>query len=220
VNLGDLRAQFRSDAFDQSEPPGFADADVHGWLNEAEEEACLRKDLLLETVDADLCQIEVTSGTRAYDLAEGVIRIRHATWTPEDGEAQPLTIIDRTELDRILPNWRTAEEEPRYLIVTDKQVELGCMDTPTDGTIDMEVWRLPAEAMEADEDSPEIARPHHRHLVHWAVHRALSRPDGELQNDDMAKAALEKFERYFGPAPDADRFRHAEERPHAVKAWI
>ena len=55
-----------------------------------------------------------------------------------------------------------------------------------------------------DADKPEINQAHHRHLVHWALHRAFSKPDSETIDPTRAATAEAAFTRYFGPSPDAD----------------
>jgi hypothetical protein len=69
-------------------------------------------------------------------------------------------------------------------------------------------------------DKPEIHPQHHRFLVHWALHRAYSKPDSEIFNPDKAAKALKDFEDYFGYRPTAnERKREQASRPHHVRAY-
>ena len=72
------------------------------------------------------------------------------------------------------------------------------------GTLHIEGYRVPLKALENDTDKPEIHEAHHRHLVHWALHRAFSKPDSETIDPQRAATAEAAFTRYFGPGPDAD----------------
>ena len=63
---------------------------------------------------------------------------------------------------------------------------------------------MPLKALENDTDKPELHESHHRHLVHWALHRAFSKPDSETIDPQRAAAAEAAFTRYFGHSPDAD----------------
>ena len=72
------------------------------------------------------------------------------------------------------------------------------------GTLHIEGYRVPLKALENDTDKPELHEAHHRHLVHWALHRAFTKPDSETIDPQRAAAAEAAFTRYFGPSPDAD----------------
>jgi hypothetical protein len=219
VKLGDLRDQFRSQVDDLSTPYDFSDTEVDDWLNQAVEEAAMRADLLLEVDDARVCEIAVTAGTATYSLHEKITRVTYATFTPA-GETTPikLELIDRDELTRRRPAWRTDEDVPSFLLVEAGKARLAPKPTG-DGTLNLEVYRLPMRSMVNDVDKPEIQEKHHRFLADWAEFRAYSKPDGETQDLGRAAAAAARFEHQFGPRPDADMGQAAEAVPHVNKAF-
>lgn len=215
MNLEQLREQFRADADDLSTPPLFADEDVDRWHNEAEEEAAVRADLLFEADDAALCQVAVVADTRTYALSPLMLRVTYASFTPTGcADATEVKLIDRIELDRIRPNWRSEREDPRFLIVEPTRLRLGSIPCHA-GVLRLEGYRLPLEPMASDAAEPEIPAAFHRHLVQWVLYRAYSKPDSETRDPGRAAAALEEFERMFGPRPDAD-LRRAQEAGPAV----
>jgi hypothetical protein len=220
MKLQDLRAQFRSEADDAVAPYLFSDEDVDDWHNQAVEEAAVRADLLPEFDDAEVCAIDVTAGTSGYALHTAVTRVTHAAFTP-DGQTEPTTLelIERVELDRRRPNWRTETGAPSCLLVEQGKVRL-VPKPSTDGTLSLEVFRLPLTPMTADVDEPEIQAHHHRHLVDWALFRAYSKPDTETQDLARAGAAEARFEARFGRRPDADMKQASEARPHFNKVWL
>ena len=63
---------------------------------------------------------------------------------------------------------------------------------------------MPLKALENDTDKPELNESHHRHLVHWALHRAFSKPDADGFDPTRAATAEAAFTRYFGQRPDSD----------------
>lgn len=213
MTLAELIRQFRVDTDDLVEPYGSATRDVRAWFNEAEQEACVRKRLLREVSNADLCTIAVTTvAGSVYDLHTAVAWITRADFTPT-GETDPinLTLVDTVYLDRIKPYWRTTTEHPRHLIVDDTSVQLGCIPE-SDGTLQLEVYRLPLDLIEERvTESPEIHRVHHRELVNWPLYRAYSRPDSQMYDPDRAMKALDAFTAYFGQRPDADMRRDQEQ---------
>ncbi len=223
MTLDDLIALYRSNAGDAAEPYLASDEDLKRWLNESEEEAALRANLLFESTDASMCQIAVTAATAVYTLSQNWFRITKVRWVADgdtEEDAADLPIVDRYELDRLRVAWRTNSEAPVDIVVDDTQVQLGCLPD-TDGTLYLEGYRKPAAQMTGDSDSPEIGSAHHRHLVKWAEYRAFGRPDSDLGDPQRSQRALDEFTRQFGERPDADRLRASEtNRPHFNKVYL
>lgn len=220
MTLQELIDQYRVDADDGVATYLSSDAQVTQWLNEAEEEAALRAKLIYEATLGSICSIAVTANKATYRLNEVVIDIAVAKFTPT-GETDPLHLhlVDRLELDRIKPNWRTLNEAPTHLIQDDKTCTLVAMPD-TAGTLAIECYRTPLSPMEAAADEPEIHRLHHRNLIPWVLYRAYSRPDSQMFDKDRADRELARFERIFGKRPDANYRRDFQaNRPHFNKAW-
>lgn len=209
MTLEELRTQFRSDVDDRQGPTFlFSDDDVTRWLNEAEEEAALRADLLQQTFD----DIPVSVGIATYDLPDGVFRITKAIFTatgdaPED--AVELVLSDRIEQDRTRRGWRSRSEPPRAVIVDDTRLTLACLPDTT-GALSLEGYRAPLDPMKNDGDTPEIGRAHHRFLPLWAAHRGFSRPDTEVFDPKRSETALAQFTAQFGQRPDAELGKNFE----------
>lgn len=227
MKLAELREQVWRDAQDRAEPHLLDADDVDAWLNEAEGEGATRADLLHESEDPQLCEIDLAPDLATYPLDARLLRVTRAMFYPiVPADADPtcntrprqLRIIDREELDRLEPCWRD-RTELFCVIVQDSTLRLGCKAGVT-GTIQLEAYRLPAAPMVSDDDTPEIAEVHHRQLVHWALSRGLSQPENELFDPKRAAAEEERFERYFGPRPTAQRMRGNENRPQFNKAWL
>ena len=221
MTLEQLIAQFRVDSEDKLEPYLFSDDSIIQWLNEAQDEACIRALLLKDWATASVVQIPVVSGVTMYTPHQLVINITRATFVPTSGDKQVLLNTDEYELDRTIPDWRDTAEAPRYIIHHDTSIRLAC--TPdANGVLHLEVNRLPLSPMVADADSPEIAAMHHRHLVLWALHRAFSIPDSETVDANRAALAEVAFARVFGHRPDANTRRgHESTRPHHnLPSWM
>lgn len=226
MDLSELVLQFRSDADDRVGTDGAGDylfetTDIWMWLNEAQDEAADRAQLLHETSLAAICTIAVTAPMTVYALDPRVLNITRAAFTPA-GSTQEyvLTPRDVLELDRIRPHWRTTTEVPRDYIHDSTTLRLGSIPS-TDGTIQIECYRLPLANMEdTATETPEIHRQNHRALVHWALFRGYSRPDSEVFDKDRAAKELARFERVFGLKIDARLRRdNNANRPLFNKAW-
>lgn len=204
MNLEQLTAQFRVDADDLTEPH-FWDAEwIATWLTEAQAEAAIRKRLLYEASNPAVCQIAVLADTATHELHKSLFELVHLRFQATGAATSSvLTIKAREELDRIRPGWRDETGTPRHAIQDDTRITL--VPRPElAGTLHIEGYRVPLKALENDTDKPELNEAHHRHLVHWALHRAFSKPDSETIDPQRAAAAEAAFTHYFGPSPDAD----------------
>lgn len=204
MNLEQLTAQFRVDADDLTEPH-FWDAEwIAAWLTEAQAEAAIRKRLLYEASNPAICQIAVLVDTATHDLHKSLFELVHLRFQATGATTSSVvTIKAREELDRIRPGWRDETGTPRHAVQDDTRITL--VPRPElAGTLHIEGYRVPLKALENDTDKPELHEAHHRHLVHWALHRAFSKPDSETIDPQRAAAAEAAFTRYFGPSPDAD----------------
>jgi len=227
MNITQLIAQFREEAADAATPYLWSDAVVIGYFNEAVDEACRRKDLIYES-ELGMCELDVESGEKSYNLSEYITRVDKAYLVAsDDDEYTYLDITDRDTLDTIDSAWReNTDGDPKYLVVEDLKVWLA--PTPTESyTLWLEAYRTPivreqmiAVVAPATALSPKIGLAHHQYLFHWACHRAYNKRDIDKYSPQLAKDHEEKFENYFGTRPNADRKRKTREnRPHRNTLW-
>ena len=211
MNLEQLIQQFRVDADDLTEPH-FWDAEwIAVWLTEAQAEAAIRKRLLYEASNPAVCQIAVAASAATHELHKSLFELVHLRFQATGAATSSVvTIKAREELDRIRPGWRDETGTPRHAIQDDTRITL--VPRPElAGTLHIEGYRVPLKALENDTDKPEIHEAHHRHLVHWALHRAFTKPDSETIDPQRAATAEAAFTRYFGIAPDSDMRRQTRE---------
>ena len=204
MNLEQLIEQFRIDADDMQPPPLWESEWIAAWLTEAQDEAAIRGRLLMDDYTPALTQIPVTAGVSSYALHPKLYEIAVIDFIPEVGCVQPVYLTSREKLDGGRNGWRNKPPGiPCCAIQTDTSLRL--VPVPSvDGTLRIEGYRLPLKALVNDNDKPEIHEAHHRHLVHWALHRAFSKPDSEAIDKDRAALAEAAFTDYFGRRPDAD----------------
>ena len=211
MNLEQLIEQFRIDADDMQSPPLWESEWIAAWLTEAQDEAAIRGRLLMDDYTPALTQIPVTAGVSSYALHPKLYEIAVIDFIPEVGYVQPVYLTSREKLDRDRNGWRNEPAGvPCSAIQTDTRLRL--VPVPSvNGTLRLEAYRLPLKALVNDNDKPEIHEAHHRHLVHWALHRAFSKPDSETIDPTRAATAEAAFTRYFGISPDSDMRRQTRE---------
>lgn len=211
MNLEQLIAQFRIDAEDLVQPYLWLDEWVASWLTEAVSEAAVRGRLLYEASNPAVCQIAVAASAATHELHKSLFELVHLRFQATGAATSSvLSIKAREELDRIRPGWRDETGTPRYAVQDDTRITL--VPRPeVAGTLHVEGYRVPLKPLANDTDKPEIHEAHHRHLVHWALHRAFSIPDTEAFDAARADRAEAAFTRYFGIAPDSDMRRQTRE---------
>lgn len=204
MNLEQLTERFRVDADDLIAPYLWEPEWVTTWFAEAEAEAAVRARLLLDDYTPAVTQIAVTAGVYSYALDSRVYEIARLGFTPATGRATEPYLTSREKLDRDRPGWRALPPgDPCYAIQTDTRLRLVPIPAQA-GVLRLEAYRLPLKALAKDGDKPEIHEAHHIHLVQWVLYRAFSKPDADARDPGRAATALDNFERYFGPRPDAD----------------
>lgn len=220
-NLEQLIARFRQDALDTVEPHLWSDEAVTQWLNDAQAEAAVRGRLLYESDLPAVCAVAVIAGTAGYALHASLYEITHLS-LKEQGDActWPVLLKSTEWLDENVRNWRDLEGRPQWAVQTDTRLRL--VPRPVAGAaLRLEGYRLPIKQLVGDNDAPEIHTAHHRHLVHWALHRGYSQPDSDGRDPGKAETAYAEFERYFGLRPDADLRRATQiDEPQVNKVHL
>jgi hypothetical protein len=205
MNLEQLIQQFRVDSDDTvTNPPLWGNEWIAAWLTEAQAEAAIRGRLLYEAANPLVCEIAVAVDVTTYTLHKSIYEIGHLRFKAAGASrSERVHLISREELDRIWPDWRDEQGTPEYAIQDDTRITLAPRPTEA-GTLHLEGYRVPLKALANDTDKPEINEAHHRHLVHWALHRAFSKPDAETIDPTRAAMAEAAFTAYFGARPDSN----------------
>ncbi|HEY6612763.1 MAG TPA: hypothetical protein VIZ86_16740 [Pseudomonas sp.] len=213
----ELEQEFRIASFDAVEDYLWSSASVLRWLKEAEAEACIRGRLLHEHADSMICELGVGIGESHHLLHPSLYEIDHIAFRLDgDTRRYPIRLVSQEWLDGNVRDWRDMTGRPEYAIQGDTAIRLIPSPDAT-GLVLLEGYRLPS----GTGVRPEINAAHHRHLIHWALHRAYSVPDDERLDLSRAQAAERAFSGYFGERPDSDLRRMTrEDVEHHNKPWV
>lgn len=214
MNLSDIRSLFRFEADDNKEPFFASNAEILEWANDAQNEACRRGRLLVDSTTAAICTISVLAATTTYALDPRVISLRRATLA---SDRTRLTLSSYRDFDSAggsgarwggdsgaSAQWEDDTGAPTNAI-TDMgtgKIRLYPIPVATD-TVRLTVVRLPLEELAADTDEPEINPRFHRNLRHWLLYRYYSKQDADTFDASKAAVALGLFESEFGKASRA-----------------
>lgn len=211
MNLEALIKDFRRLSRDRVVPYLTPTEDVIDFLNEAEEEACIRAKLIRDDATVEVVEIDTTVGTSTYALHPSVFEIISMRLKPGNGmPSRPIYPTTRGEMDVRDSAWRdyggTLHVPVDWVILDETTIRLAGF-TELDDQVLLEVYRVPLAPMAEDDDTPEIGVIHHRKLVQWALHRAFGVPDSDLFDADRSELAEREFTKHFGPRPRADMHR-------------
>lgn len=196
MTLQELIVLFRNEADDATEPYLWSDDELIEFANDAENEACRRARLLVDSTSA-LTQLAVDpldAGIVTLDPA--VVFVRRAQLMGR----RPLIRVTVRDLDEHNPYWRNAQASIPLSFVTDFQTGALLLHPAPVGEhiLLLTVVRTPLVEMNDLLDSPEIAPRFHRALRHWMLFRAYSKQDSQANDPKKAADALALFEQEFG----------------------
>ena len=208
-----LLAEYRRRADDLVEAYHTSDAAVFAMLAEAEREACMRDHAIFDRDTAEIVSVAVAADATSVTLDSRVLRIDHATFTPDTSTlacAITLTGIDAIRA-RQTGNAYTASYPS--LAAHSARNTLTLFPAPTAaGTLALDVYRLPLYDIEVTDDEPELGIELHDGLVDWVLYRVYSTKDSELEDPARAQTALRDFTDRFGERRSADAQRRHRER--------
>ena len=220
MTLKELIRLFRVQSNDKIEPYFNEDEDIIAWLNQAVDEACIRGRLVHESINADVCAVQVSANQAQYPLHESIYEITRMTFVPGDNEKQADLRLTSEEWLNLYyyEGWPGMKGKPQFAIQSDTTIRL--VPTPdTAGELFIEGYRTAIEEMAENDDKPvDLHKQHHVHLVEWALHKAFSIPDTEFFDPNRSVQALQNFTEYFGERPDSNLRRQTrEDFEHRVK---
>lgn len=217
MTLQELIQAFRTTVRDTEQPYLWPDEHVEAWLDEAEQEACIRGRLLHESCHPLVCEIAVQAGVAVYLLHAAVTEITHLSFEAL-GESQiwaiPLCSTEDLDAQQGI-GWRTSPGRVMAAIQMDKALRLAPVPE-ADGLLRLECYRLPLRPVSREPAAvPEIHAVHHRALLDWVLHKAYSVPDSDLMDVQRSAQAERVFSQYFGARPDCDLRRQTRhDVPH------
>jgi hypothetical protein len=185
------------------------------YANDAQNEACRRARLLVDSSTAAVCSITLVNGTATYDLHDSILFVRRARLV-EISSGDGLTVLKRchvADLDNVAgPGWQEEVGQPRGYVPDMDDHAFRPYPTPDTALwkVALTVVRMPlvpsvnaTYPMEDGEDTPEIRSRWHIGLVNWMLARAYRKQDSQTYNPKLADAFEADFEREFGKKSSA-----------------
>lgn len=206
----------RSMLQDENAPYKWADSAILRYMNEAEDQACRRAHLLIDTNTASICAFSVSASVASYLLHSKIIQIKRLTI---DSTTVPLTQTYRDEMDARDIGWVSLTGRPEAFI-HEANNELIFVGIPQSvDTARMMVARLPLNSFSTGSaERPEVDVQHHDGLLLWAMAKAYEKRDSDTQNLQLSQNYESKFTVRFGPLPSAKTERLRKSLPKNMKA--
>jgi hypothetical protein len=172
----------------------WSQTDILEYARDAENEACERQDLIVDSISS-LTNITVDTSSGTFALSGTITNVRSAKLTLG---TEPLMRTSRHVLDHSFSNWPANTSTPRSFFTSGTN-KITLYPKPIVGdTLNMTVARFPNIPMTVG-GSPEVGARYHPGLLEWILHRAYMKNDSETLNVGKAKDHKKKFEEFFGP---------------------
>jgi hypothetical protein len=201
MTLRDLIDLFRREVDDTVKPYLWSDAEATEYANDAQQEACRRARLIVDSTTTAICRVSATAGTALVPLDPRVIFVRRM----RAAGSLPLKRMNMQDMEAFNPWWEdSAADVPLAFIPDHTTGALVLWPKPAeDTTYSLTVIREPLAEMDSDDDQPEIPVRWQRSLRHWMAFRAYTKPDAEAMDPKKATQALALFEQEFGQKSSA-----------------
>jgi hypothetical protein len=195
MNLGEILTQSRSELDDTQPDYLWSDSELIGYANEAQEQACRRSRLIIDSSTVEICEIPVVAGVSLYPLDERILAIKDVV----DANGRVLVGATVGWMNENVSGWRSSEGEPSAIITDFETDKLKLYPTPkVDSVIRLRVVRTQLSDMVSEQDRPEIKSRYHRALIHWIKHRAYLKKDADTLDKNASADSLSLFELEFG----------------------
>lgn len=236
MNLEEQIQACRARASDLKDPPLWSDEEWTLFLNEAQNEAAERGQLLLDMTTPEVCVIDVTAGQQTYAVHASILKIKRAKMDLGD---RPLIETSVEDLDSGGTGWfpsglnasgsnatwypggsdweKLTGEPERFFQNADNSITLVRIPV-RDDTLRLRVTRLPLAPMVNDDDEPEIAARYHYRMLDWALRCAYLKQDPDTLDEKKAEKFEASFIAAFGVRPDANvQRKRRDRRPAGVR---
>jgi hypothetical protein len=199
----------------KSRSGGYSDAQyspelLNHYIDEAERQACENGMLLFDRSTPSVCQVSVEQGTSVYNIDERILRIDRVDFIETDTTPRKNIVIQtRTHYDQTVPDWRERDFSDLLTCFVDENTIELTGDVDKDGTLYLEVYRLPLQ----DATSAgrfEIGTRNHSWLMHWVKYLAYNNKDADLYAPQLAEDHKRKFEFRFGNQKSGDTWRYSQ----------
>jgi len=192
------------------------------YLANAEAEIC-RRAFVLNTTST----ITMAASTHTYSLSRHILTVGDKAYFNYDQSYMEKATEDW--LDRNLPPWRNTYGTPTKFVVYPTNDEMRVTPIPPAAisgyTVILNIATLPTTTIAAAGDTPEISSKYYSDMKLWALHKAYSKndveinlPDGSIQN--LSGKYLALFEASVGPRSNANVERIVKEEPSYMRIGV
>lgn len=213
MNLGTLRARFRTRVDDRAEPFLWEDDEVDGFLNEAVTEVAIRTHCFRDETTPSVCVVPLVAGQSRYPLDPRVLEVLHA-------RVDDLRCDLERSMTGLFRGYRSPGTPQEYAVELEGPQRVLVLDRPPPADppltqLNLVVYRTALNTMVDEGDDCELPEEWCVPLLHGAAMIAWNTPNSDVNVASTSKLrddAEARFTSYFGPRPSASttrkRLRH------------
>ena len=189
----ELLALFRSEVRDLELPYLWSDAQVYGFIDDAQKIFC--RDTY-GVADARQFTIAIAPDAEWYTISPLILKLRDAV-NSVTGRSVPIIAVEKMEAEKM--KFNGIKGPIRALISGLEKGVLRAWPIPTLAvTLNLLTFRLPADVGAGDD--LEIDPQHHRHLLYWVKYLAYDVQDAETYDKQASDKYRAKHDAYCAKA--------------------
>lgn len=209
MDSSSVLAQFRADVVDEVEPHLWSDAEVFGYIDDAQKMFCRLTGGLGDT-SSSVSQINYVVGVNKVALSPLILKFRAAYHSVNQ---QPVEVLNFEDLASRCVRLDNRAGHPRYIVIGMEENTGVLYPTPIDsGMIQLMIDRLPLKTINDEDQKLEVADQHKRGLLLWVKAQAYSKQDAETLDRLKQQEFDSSFRRYC-----ADAKAEKERRMHKTR---
>lgn len=199
----------------------WSDNELTLYANQAISEVALRSRCIRDASATNgLTSFDIVVATTPWAvLDDRLLGVHRVLW-----DGKPLrTMESKLALDESSDEWETLTGEPYGFVFEQSGRRIRPYKLPeTDGTLTIEVTRLPVTAMIKPDDLPEIPPHYLSEAINWMCHLAYLKNDADTKDPQQSAFFEALFTQRFGPRPTAQEIEfefYGSQRPRAKLQW-
>lgn len=190
-----LLARFRLDTNDLNTPYLWSDAEVYSYIDEAQKMFCRLQGGIADATTASITTLSVTAGDVWASISPKILKLRFA----QRGDQRDVRILNFEDIQSGRDGLRLdlAPGPLQCIVVGMERDKLRFLPIPVaNDTLQLTVYRLPLNDINANGQALEIDEIHHVSLLDWVKARAYQKQDSDTFDRGKATEFENRFRMY------------------------
>lgn len=211
MNSSELLSLWRLEMGDTASPYLWSDEEGFSYIDDAQTMFCRKTDGIADASTPAVTQIAVVPNTDWVPLHPAITRIRTA-YRADTG--REIDVVNEEDMPKLGWYFNGAVGTVKALVIGQEAHKARVFSKSNETvTLQLSVFRLPLTPItDIGDQTLEVDREHHRHLMLWMKHLAYSKQDAEAFDRSKADEFEQRFSAYCKQVKEEERRKAAKVR--------